>query len=532
VRGNWGERTSGDLSSLLVELGRVLKGLYFYRDDHPARRALLDRAFLAWQVELDRAGPIELRVEEPVLKADGVHEAIALDSHPEVAAALRACDVRRLRLTPDLTRAAFDALAELLSLDAEAVEARGGLAVALAARDRTGIAIDGDELEGVPPTPRTQLRKAPPHPRERDETKPSLERDPLEAPASDARDEELRLRLRELDECIDDDRYTRLAGELSARGQHLAGAGIGGAWYRVVLVLSDHAAGQGGRSGTQASVAESRLRELATGPVLAGIIDRACDPAASVSVRAAQILLQLGDCVVPTLLERIDADTHPGRGATLSGLVIALGERAGPTLVSAIEEGRGSRAKLAVRLAGELQSRILVPTLKNVLRGDSSPLRREAAKALVHIAGPEAVDALVQALASPDEQLPEMAAGCLGELGSHSALPALLSTLDRAVAEGRHALAREVVRALAGIGSGAAVPKLVSILERRDLFRRRRQGELKLAAIGALASLRGREALRALERASRDRDPRVRRMAQQVLSRSRRRASERPKRLK
>ena len=40
----WGERTSADLSSLLVELGRAWKAVSFYGPDDPITHGLIERA--------------------------------------------------------------------------------------------------------------------------------------------------------------------------------------------------------------------------------------------------------------------------------------------------------------------------------------------------------------------------------------------------------------------------------------------------------------------------------------------------------
>ncbi|MCZ6784874.1 MAG: HEAT repeat domain-containing protein [Proteobacteria bacterium] len=563
-------RTAGDLTSLLVELMRALRGLRFYGSEHPARRALLDRSFLAWQVDLERAGTLELRIENAVFRGSGVSEPVPHGQLTDLAQTLIARGVDCLTFSPQLERAAFHAFVELLALNLDALRNRGGFAAALADRCEAGIRVDGgppperaevafQELEGFDPderetepapseplaAPAAPLRPPAPPPPDpsrapslgsallgssapqveafESRSKERLEESPLDAAANDDADEALRLALRDLDQCREDAGYEQTAVEVVAQAVALSRLELGGASYRAMLVLSDHAVGLDGRSSTQVRLAQGALEELAQGPRLQGLIDRACDPDSSVSVRAAQLLLQLGGRVVSALLDRLGEENDPQRVAQLTGTVLALGERGTPVLVASIRQGAPERARLAVRLAGELQSANLVPTLVDVLRGDSPELAREAARALTHVGNPTAVEALIDVLSCSDEALRELAAHCLGTVGGPRAAEALLEFLDENISAGRTALARTVIRELAALESDAAIPKLASILERKSLFHRKDRRELKLAAIGALAVMPSGEAWRAIERATRSRDEEVATLARQALSQIRRR---------
>ena len=127
----WGERTLADLSSLLVELSRALKGLGFYAEGHPSRADLLDRAFLAWQIELGRAGPLELWTSESDFRISGLAGRLVHGHMQELARALLEHEVRRVCFTPQLAREAFHAFVELLQRSEQGVARCGGFARAL-----------------------------------------------------------------------------------------------------------------------------------------------------------------------------------------------------------------------------------------------------------------------------------------------------------------------------------------------------------------------------------------------------------------
>jgi len=605
----WGDRTAADLSSLLVELSRALKGLRYYEEDHPAHRDVLDRAFLAWRVELERSGPIALHLDEGGFRADGVDQAVATTHLHELAAAFGEHSVATLRITPELTRQAFHELLGLLVLDDRVLARRGGLAAALARDPAPGVelrAVSDDPNESTQPmavggqtppraagiaasaapdeegqdagvdieaelerlagradasAPRTSrpgaslgsaLFSGDPIPLEdvpagaqvaeeeddggtaldidetplpavlaggfEDFTKPMLEDDPLSAPATSAEDEKLRRLLVELDTCADDHAYVTSADSVLAQAVRLADHGHRDVAYRAVLVLADHAVGLGGRSGLQALAAQERLEALCEGPRLGEVMDRACDPEGRVAVRAAQVLLQIGGRTIGPLIDRLVSEPDPSRTGQIRSILIALGERSVPVLVAFARGDDPRRARVAVRLAGEIQSSHLVPTLIGLADGEAPELRRDAMRSLARIGGPKAMAALHRALSSARPGVAETAAACLGELGHRRSAAPLMARLDDAVQRGECELARTIVVALGALGAVEAIPKLVSLLERRPLWRRSAARDLRIPAIQALARLPGRESHRALERAARSRDAAVQSAARRALA--------------
>lgn len=656
----WTERTAADLASLLGEVTRALKGLRFYEGENPARRDLLDRAYLAVRVELERSGDLEIELDDPGFRAVGTDGTVGRERLRELVEALTEHELERVRLTPELGRKGFHLLLELLAEEPRRLASRGGLVGALSsAEDTAGIALPGmrpvvatgpaarDDAPVARDAPvatvaagadddpndttqpmgatappgdaagadaATAARGAPgdrlgpseaddesepdldlwagedPPPLDTDEasaaslgsallvgsrleledvalpgrgaptplaslpdpaggpardaweegraasaepvgangagfedfTKPTLEEDPLSAPASSEADEALRRTLVALDGCTDDERYEELAAGVAAEAIRLADEGYRDATYRAVLVFADHAVGMGGRSGRQALASQERLEALCRNGRLGAVMDRACDPEGSVSIRAAQVLLQLGGRAVAPLLDRLVSERDDARAAQIRSIVIALGERAAPVVVAAIRGDDPRRARVAVRLAGELQSSHLVPTLVAQVDGAAAPdLRRDALRSLARIGGPKASDAVRRALSSQRTAVAETAAVCLGEMGQRSSVRPLMDRLDDAVAAGEVDLARCIVGALGALGAEEAVPKLVALVERRSLFQRSIARSLRVPALEALGRLPGREAWRAVERAARHRDGRTRQVAERILARAR-----------
>lgn len=560
----WSERTSADLSMLLVEWGRALKGLAFYAPGNLARKDVIDRAFLAWQIELERGGPVEIHIETDGFRGADIHGRIGAPHLDELGAALRGCGVHTIAFAPELSRDAFRVVLEgLASSDrdtslTEQLREAGAVGITINGESPTPAAAAAEPAEApdedswpttstgsagpitnaslgsslLGPTrefaaePEQPIAGLPEHFAE--EIEPILEDDPLEA-AADATAHGLVAALREIDQTSDDDFYCAQAGEIVDEAIRLSQRGLADEAYRAMLVFSEHAGGEGGRSGTQLRRALEALGDLAQGPRLEDLIARACAPIGASGVRAAQVLLQLEGRAMPPLLDALATETDGDRAGRLSSIVLALGEAAVPALERAIHGGPGVRARRAVQLAGELQSPRLVETLLAVLAGEPAQLRKEAARALVHIGDDAALGALIEGLESPVEDLPTIAATHLGLLGDARALPPLLRALDRALSRSDQALAREVIRALGQLGAEGAVPKLVALLERRSWLRRKAHRDLKLAAVAALERMPGREAQRALHRAAGNPDPRVRARVQQILDRRSDPAEEAPR---
>ena len=557
VATGWGERTAADLAGLLVELSRLLKALSFYEPGHDTCRELTNRTHRAWQAELARAGRVEIVLEGSALSSPGLRESLDPEPMRDLTGALANHAIQRLVFTPELTRETLSCFTELLC-ETEG-NSSAGFATRLYSQTHGGIEVNGEKrpehplapvtsthsaslgssllgasvapMDPQPPAPALPLADSdsrdpntpsPPSPAAAEvppDDSPNIQESPFLAPAYDLAGETLRLALSELDRCTDDRLYERYVTRIVEIAQELVRGDQVEEGFRASLVLVDHAAGQSGCSGAQARMAQTALEELVDKRLLSHIMQKACARGGA-GVRPAQVLLQIGERSVPAILERLDEESDLERSAQLAAVVLALGEHAVPTLLRAISRQSGKRAQLAVRLAGELQSPKLVPILYSVLQDSGPAMRREAAKALVHIGNSEACDVLVKALTSKSEDLPRIAALSLGVLRDERATRPLIQTLDRSLEERRLRLAEVVIRALGQMQSrrDEIARRLAGILHERSLMRRKKQRGCKVAALAVLARHETDEARRAIVDATRDPDPEVSERARQILA--------------
>jgi hypothetical protein len=555
-------RSASDLATLLVELGRVVKGRAFYAAGDPKLASLFQRGFRAWEGDLKRHGALELEISPAGFWSSRSRSAIARNELGGLAAEFSARGVHRVRIEKDIDAEAFAAFVELLASDRAVIEASGGFERALYARVPAGIVVNGapprleaeQPAEAAPVESETETESPDlveeeeeafqpvafdpafsylPETSDLEDTDQSddsataprrsrteeLDEAPLERAIPDSRSAELVDLLRELDDCDDRFKYGDIARRVVMIAERLSAEGRLDEGYRVILELARHAGDDAKRPPSQAELAAEYLSLLVTDIRLEDLIDRACAPGAEASVRATQVLLQLGEEVVPALLEAAAEEGDPDRRGQMHGILIAMGEKNLPALLEAMDGTDRERVRSAIRIAGESQNPGAVPRLAEILVGKDAALREEAGKALVRIGSPRALEVLISVLNSKVAGVPALAAYCLAASSSPRAVDPLLRAMQDAIRSRRTEFARDTIRALGRLARPEATRALAELLLSRNVVNRRRLRELKVVAASALGRIPGDDAVGALAQAARSRDGQLRRAAQTALDR-------------
>ena len=556
-------RSASDLATLLVELGRVVKGRAFYEPGDPKLASLFRRGFRAWQGDLKRHGALELEIGPTGFWSSRPRSAITCSALGGLAAECNTKGLRRVRFEVDLDAEALAAFVELLASDRTVTEAYGGFQRALYARVPAGIVVNGappkpgakkpkpakrlpvesnasaatlDRMEEVEipllarepglaeaPDEASEGAQAEEYREPPGDPEPSQSQkldEPLgECAISDARSAELVDLLRELDDCEERGKYADIGRRVVNIAERLSEEGRLDDSYQVILELARHVGDDSKRPAGQVELAAEYLSSFTMGIRLADVIDRACAPGALSSVRATQVLLQLGEEVVPALLEAADREPASGRREQLHRILIAVGEKTLPTLLEAMEGRDPGRARSAIRIAGESQNPGAVPRLAEILIGEDEALREEAGKALVRIGDSSALEVLISMLDNDIDGLPALAAHCLAASASARAVDPLLQVMHESIQSRQTASARETIRALGRLARPEATGPLAELLLSKSLLKRRRLRELKVAAASALGRIPGDDAVGALAQAARSRDSQLRRAAQTALDR-------------
>ena len=324
--------------------------------------------------------------------------------------------------------------------------------------------------------------------------------------------------LRQLDECASLSSYQDLVRRTARSAERTWGQGRHDEAFTAFVRLASHAHGKSADS--MRELARSFLRSLVTGDRLDYVIRRASRGPDQADLEANQVLLAVGESIVPALLDSASSLERGVERDRLAALVLTFGERALPVVLDRLA-ARGSAAKLraVIRVAGDLQHPDVVPVLGRLLEAEERSVREEALRALVRVGSDAAISVLAGALGSSTQGLALSALQALASTGSARAVEPLRRALDRALEAKDVPQAKEVIRALGRMGRAQAGAPLVNLLDRRARLGGGWLRELKTAAVAALASIPGDEAVAALAQAAQARDSQLRRAAQTALDR-------------
>ncbi len=175
-------------------------------------------------------------------------------------------------------------------------------------------------------------------------------------------------------------------------------------------------------------------------------------------------------------------------------------------LATGTEEEREAAASCLIQ-EGKIAGDLVAPALTELLQSGDTDARWWAARALAEVPGPAATQALIAALADPNEDVRVCAALALGERREWSAVDSLLRALRRA----KGYEARHVGDALCKIGE-PAVPGLIAALEEPV-------PTVRVESARALVRIESQKAIPALYKALDDPEPAVEHYAWEALQR-------------
>ncbi len=521
-----GPRTGFDLALLLAEIDRVLAA---HAESGPAtavRSDLSRRTWLLVELELERDGPIEFERTGQRFEAGALGE-LPCRYLTHLVRAMEVHRVDRMRFEDPLRLEDFARFVELLAVPSAHLDemCADGFPGRLYGSTEGGIELNGverpvdepidlparDSIDEAGEPTSVASQTAPTSP-----AWPALEEDPLEAPAMVMKGEQLRLALRELDRCDDDLLYDALLDRTTSAARELWDQEHPEEAYRALLVLTAHASETAERPRAHTLMAQSALQRFADEEVVRFVVQRGCSCEGG-GIRATQVLLELGEAPAQAILDALHEATEPAHSQQLSGMLLALGDNAVPTLARAISRREGARLQRAVRLAGELQNPKLVPPIASLFDDSGPALRREAGIALANIGNDEARQVLFRALGSGREDLAVAAANALAHSGRRETHERMADALEAAIDRREMRVAAALVR---GLGPQDDPPAGFAALLSNAFDGRSTKlpVSLRLAAVESLEHRRDERASRWLLAATRDPEPRVSKRAHAILN--------------
>jgi HEAT repeat protein len=233
------------------------------------------------------------------------------------------------------------------------------------------------------------------------------------------------------------------------------------------------------------AVVESTLRRVVSSATLGELISVADDDSTQSTVK---LLAPFGGAAVDELLDNLAQERDRGRRAVLLAVLSEVARGHHDRVAERLADPRWFVARNAVTILYRSGDRDVLPRLVQASHHAEAPVRREAARGLLAVAGLDVLPELMALASDPDDSVRSAVISAMGGLsapGVAAGLAHLVRTLqdptDRRKAI--DALARhpapEAADALAGLASSSSRPKLPRRIRRyaKTLAQRRREGK-------------------------------------------------------
>jgi hypothetical protein len=520
----------------LAELYKALKALAFYPESHPLREEILQRAYLAIKGLMIESG-LSLIVNRSGLSFTDREESIEITRMTvSLAKELFTREIQRLVFLPDLTFSDFTSFLSLLAQEPQRIVSEGGVVKVLNHLGITTILANEINISAVF-TKRTSGEAAETFFAEGtfsgEEERAGAETGSGEVATADNavgegsgtfKDVPLdrldSLTAHELFSLMEqeaaDSRYAQLAGLLANKGHSLVEAGDFDALFPVLLGLLNQNADTT-RSEMQRDVSLRTFHDLASGPMLAHLLDHLEDESFTQKEIVYLILHHLGKETVEAVIPRLVISDCQFARKALTTALLRSGPAAVTTLLTFLQDSSWQVVRTAVAVLGEMRSRDAVKGLVLTAYHEDTRVRLESIRSLAEIGGREATAVLLDLLRDQNRTIRRQVILWLGVTRNESALQPLLDLVMERDFRGKIVtLKKEALLAIGRIGDLRALVSLSRLVEKRYYLAPGRWEELKILALETIGRLEGKDARDFLQKTA-SRSGRIGRAAATVL---------------
>lgn len=499
----------------LTGLVKQIKALRYYPPRHPALQAAAVESLRGFQPLLENDRHLSLTVRKEGFLFDGQPVAKTNQVLTQLATFCFARRIQFLTVLPDLSAEDLHRFVHSLILDPQEIHTQGGIQAVFERARITTIWVNEQDLDAILER-RKKIEELPP---ETDAAVAQAEQQTANLTPAQQQALDLEKLLKLLEGEADDQRFrTRLQELIPLLRLNLIVENRG-LVLRAMVLLCRNATGQK-LSEARRAHALNALGQLATDEMTDYLVATLLDRDGNDATRKAltSVLVFLSDKIVRRLMILLAEETTAPNRKILSDLLVRTGNTAVPVLLEHLFDDRWYVVRNAVGILGEIRNQDILMHLTPLLEHKDIRVRRETIRALTRVGGQKAVNILLQAAESDDQELRRQALLSLGAIRAASAIPTLIKMLEQADWNRKSIdIKKDAIRALGEIRSRDAVPALLKILERRSLFRRALNDELRTAAATALGEINDETARSALERAAGDHSAPVARAATQAL---------------
>ncbi|MBM2839373.1 MAG: HEAT-like repeat-containing protein, partial [Deltaproteobacteria bacterium] len=226
------------------------------------------------------------------------------------------------------------------------------------------------------------------------------------------------------------------------------------------------------------------------------LLSLACDKS-SKDTTLLETIVRLKGRAAGRVADRLAAEEDASARKTLNRILVRMGKEIIPQLIERLRNEKWYVVRNTVRNLGEIgESHGVEDALRSPLVHKDPRVRKETVRALSMIKGPETINLLKSVLDDSDSSVVELAVVSLGLIGDEGSVQTLIDLVENRADIG---VRREAVRALGRIGSRKAVVFLIKTLEKKGWLLGKRDDDLKVMCVSALADAGTPDAVRALE---------------------------------
>lgn len=512
-------------SNILIELNKAVKMHNFYPQGHPNLDQALGKCYILLRKRLDEYGEIKWQIDQ---KGFYDNKVIIASGSLELSVLAKKFVFRRIReitFTGDLTQADLKIILEIVKLEPEDIQAKGGPESLLASRDSRGILLNEMRYEDL-----MKMKKELEEKKVEEEIESILEpseeggEDEKEAekkpePEKAVHEDDLAMLLERIAKETDFLLYNDLLQRLREKTEALAREKKFDALFPAMLILSGRAGRESdlseGLKETTAELLDSLLKDGETLLYLIYRIGSKDDPDKD-ALQA--MLLRAKDKAIDLLLDAIVDAPDASTRRNLFNAVLLFGDDITPMVEKRLKSDQWYVVRQMVALLGALANPATVQHLVSAFNHSNVKVKREVLKSLGRIQTPRSTELLLSVVEKEDPVLAPYAVISLGILRDASAVDAVgrIAVKWKPFSDKQEAK-REAIKALGMIGSKTAVPTLVKILTRTSWFGKRLNEDFRCLAANSLAMIGGDEAFKAIEEAGKGSDGDLLRTCKRLL---------------
>ncbi|HZV82298.1 MAG TPA: HEAT repeat domain-containing protein [Geobacteraceae bacterium] len=495
------------LENALNALAKALKALTFYPAGHPQRDESVASAFNQLQPILNAQELVLLWSRDACTVADRPAVKSASLTAKGLAREMLTRKLQRLTILPEVTLRDLMTFLTILTIEASAVLARGGIETEMSAAGISTIGANEVDLDAL----KNRLEKEEENIEvsgediNEDEDSTAKAGSKNEAELQEAM--ELDALLAQLKEETNEPRYLQLLrGIIDAAEKLRKREFFTPLVPALTVMLAERDLQQ--LSDQQREYVRFAIEQMTDSAMTSYLLDQAGRNDSVCDKLLGHLCAIIGKSMAYPLIQRLCVAESLHERKSIAGFLTRTGEAGIPALLSMLKDERWYVVRNMVTILGEIASPTALKALQSTAAHPEPKVRKEVIKSLLKISPQGAESTLVALIGDSDGDVVRQTIYSLGSMRARSAVRPLLeiiTTSDPFLKE--LALKKQALVAIGRIGDRQATDALLNLLECRGWLAPRRWQELKISVANALGQMGDESAIPLLKQMARQNSP-------------------------